>query len=92
MRFYGSFFGYLWSLARPFALFGVIYVVFSQFADSVRATVFLEVRTDNDAARGLYESEGYGRGALAGYLIVMSLITIVAVAAAIETSERGVDH
>ena len=36
--------------------------------------------------------EGYGRGALAGYLIVMSLITIVAVAAAIETSERGVDH
>jgi ABC-2 type transport system permease protein len=32
MRFYGSFFGYLWSLARPFALFGVIYVVFSEFA------------------------------------------------------------
>jgi [ribosomal protein S18]-alanine N-acetyltransferase len=28
-------------------------------ADSVRATVFLEVRTDNDAARGLYESEGF---------------------------------
>jgi metabolite-proton symporter len=36
--------------------------------------------------------EGYGRGALAGYLIVMSLITIVAVGAAIETRERGVDH
>jgi ABC-2 type transport system permease protein len=32
MRFYGSFFGYLWSLARPFALFGVIYVVFAEFA------------------------------------------------------------
>jgi ribosomal-protein-alanine N-acetyltransferase len=25
----------------------------------VRATVFLEVRTDNDAARSLYESEGF---------------------------------
>jgi ABC-2 type transport system permease protein len=32
LRFYGSFLGYLWSLARPFALFGVIYTVFSQFA------------------------------------------------------------
>jgi ABC-2 type transport system permease protein len=32
MKFYGSFLGYLWSLARPFALFGVIYLVFSQFA------------------------------------------------------------
>jgi ABC-2 type transport system permease protein len=32
LRFYGSFFGYLWSLARPFALFGVIYVVFAEFA------------------------------------------------------------
>jgi ABC-2 type transport system permease protein len=32
LRFYGSFFGYLWSLARPFALFGVIYVVFTEFA------------------------------------------------------------
>lgn len=28
-------------------------------ADAERATVFLEVRTDNDAARGLYESEGF---------------------------------
>jgi ABC-2 type transport system permease protein len=33
LRFYGSIFGYLWSLARPFALFGVIYVVFSEFAE-----------------------------------------------------------
>ena len=32
LKFYGSFLGYLWSLARPFALFGVIYVVFSEFA------------------------------------------------------------
>jgi ABC-2 type transport system permease protein len=32
LKFYGSFFGYLWSLARPFALFGVIYVVFAEFA------------------------------------------------------------
>jgi ABC-2 type transport system permease protein len=32
LKFYGSFLGYLWSLARPFALFGVIYLVFSQFA------------------------------------------------------------
>lgn len=28
-------------------------------ADEVRATVFLEVRTDNDAATALYESEGF---------------------------------
>ena len=32
LRFYGSVLGYLWSLARPFALFGVIYLVFSEFA------------------------------------------------------------
>jgi ribosomal-protein-alanine N-acetyltransferase len=28
-------------------------------ADAARATVFLEVRTDNEAARALYESEGF---------------------------------
>jgi ribosomal-protein-alanine N-acetyltransferase len=28
-------------------------------ADGVQATVFLEVRTDNDVARALYESEGF---------------------------------
>ena len=28
-------------------------------ADLLRATVFLEVRTDNEAARALYESEGF---------------------------------
>ncbi|HXV91833.1 MAG TPA: ribosomal protein S18-alanine N-acetyltransferase [Pseudonocardia sp.] len=28
-------------------------------ADTARAAVFLEVRTDNEAARGLYESEGF---------------------------------
>ncbi|MGE0297230.1 MAG: ribosomal protein S18-alanine N-acetyltransferase, partial [Pseudonocardia sp.] len=28
-------------------------------ADEAHATVFLEVRTDNDVARGLYESEGF---------------------------------
>lgn len=28
-------------------------------ADAVGATVFLEVRTDNDAARALYEAEGF---------------------------------
>jgi [ribosomal protein S18]-alanine N-acetyltransferase len=28
-------------------------------ADARRATVFLEVRTDNDVARALYESEGF---------------------------------
>lgn len=28
-------------------------------ADAVSATVFLEVRTDNDTARALYESEGF---------------------------------
>jgi ABC-2 type transport system permease protein len=33
LRFYGSALGYVWSLARPFMLFGVIYLVFAEFAD-----------------------------------------------------------
>jgi len=33
LRFYGSALGYAWTLARPFMLFGVIYVVFAEFAD-----------------------------------------------------------
>jgi ABC-2 type transport system permease protein len=33
LRFYGSLLGYVWTLARPFMLFGVIYVVFAEFAD-----------------------------------------------------------
>lgn len=32
LKFYGSFLGYLWTLARPFAFFGVIYVVFTEIA------------------------------------------------------------
>jgi ABC-2 type transport system permease protein len=32
LRFYGSALGYLWTLARPFAFFGVIYVVFTEVA------------------------------------------------------------
>jgi len=30
LRFYGSVLGYVWSLARPFAIFGVIYFVFTE--------------------------------------------------------------
>ncbi|MDP9376568.1 MAG: ABC transporter permease [Actinomycetota bacterium] len=33
LRFYGSVLGYFWSLARPFMLFGVIYLVFVEFAN-----------------------------------------------------------
>jgi ABC-2 type transport system permease protein len=33
LRFYGSALGYLWTLARPFAFFGVIYVVFTEVAN-----------------------------------------------------------
>jgi ABC-2 type transport system permease protein len=33
LRFYGSILGYVWQLARPFAFFGVIYVVFTQIVD-----------------------------------------------------------
>ena len=33
LRFYGSVLGYLWTLARPFAFFGVIYVVFTEIAE-----------------------------------------------------------
>lgn len=32
LRFYGSVLGYVWMLARPFAFFGVIYVVFTEIA------------------------------------------------------------
>jgi len=32
LKFYGSVLGVLWTLVRPFALFGVIYVVFTEFA------------------------------------------------------------
>jgi ABC-2 type transport system permease protein len=31
LRFFGSVLGYLWSLLRPLLLFGILYVVFSQF-------------------------------------------------------------
>jgi len=33
LRFYGSVLGYFWSLARPFLLFGVIYLVFTEFVN-----------------------------------------------------------
>jgi ABC-2 type transport system permease protein len=33
LRFYGSVLGYLWSLARPFAMFGVIYFVFTEIVN-----------------------------------------------------------
>jgi ABC-2 type transport system permease protein len=33
LRFYGSVLGYIWQLVRPFAFFGVIYVVFTQIVD-----------------------------------------------------------
>jgi ABC-2 type transport system permease protein len=32
LRYYGSILGYVWTLARPFAFFGVIYVVFTEIA------------------------------------------------------------
>jgi ABC-2 type transport system permease protein len=32
LRFYGSVLGYVWTLARPFAFFGVIYFVFTEIA------------------------------------------------------------
>jgi ABC-2 type transport system permease protein len=32
LKFYGSVLGYLWTLVRPFAFFGVIYVVFTEIA------------------------------------------------------------
>jgi ABC-2 type transport system permease protein len=33
LRFYGSVLGYAWMLVRPFALFGVLYVVFAEIVD-----------------------------------------------------------
>ena len=32
LRFYGSVLGYVWTLVRPFAFFGVIYFVFTEIA------------------------------------------------------------
>ncbi len=32
LRYYGSALGYVWTLARPFAFFGVIYIVFTEIA------------------------------------------------------------
>ena len=34
LRFYGSVLGYAWTLVRPFAFFGVIYVVFAEILDA----------------------------------------------------------
>lgn len=33
LRFYGSALGYIWTLVRPFAFFGVIYIVFTEIAN-----------------------------------------------------------
>jgi ABC-2 type transport system permease protein len=33
LRFYGSVLGYAWTLVRPFALFGVLWIVFAEIAD-----------------------------------------------------------
>ena len=33
LRFYGSALGYAWTLVRPFALFGVLWVVFAEIVD-----------------------------------------------------------
>ncbi len=33
LRFYGSVLGYVWTIARPFAYFGVVYLVFTEIAD-----------------------------------------------------------
>ena len=37
LRFFGSVLGYLWQLVRPLLLFGVLYVVFTQFVQARRA-------------------------------------------------------
>ena len=36
LRFYGSVLGYVWTLVRPFAFFGVIYFVFTEIVDARR--------------------------------------------------------
>ena len=38
LKFYGSVLGYLWQLMRPLMLFGVLYIVFSQFVKIGEAT------------------------------------------------------
>ena len=37
LKFFGSVLGYLWQLGRPLMLFGVYYVLFTQFVTSARA-------------------------------------------------------
>ena len=43
LRFYGSALGYLWQLMRPLALFGVLYVVFTEFVRLGDAVEFYPV-------------------------------------------------
>lgn len=43
LRFYGSALGYLWSLARPLLLFGVLYAVFSQIVRLGEGVAFYPV-------------------------------------------------
>ena len=37
LRFFGSVLGYFWQLMRPLMLFGILYVVFTQFVSWARA-------------------------------------------------------
>ncbi|MFL5839812.1 MAG: ABC transporter permease [Thermoleophilaceae bacterium] len=43
LRFFGSVLGYLWQLIRPLALFGVLYVVFTQFLSFGQGVKFYPV-------------------------------------------------
>ncbi len=43
LKYYGSVLGYVWQLARPLALFGVLYVVFTEFIPFGDGIAFYEV-------------------------------------------------
>lgn len=60
LRFFGSVLGYLWQLVRPLLLFGVLYVVFTQFVKLGGAVEFYPVVLLSNIVLFTFFSEGTG--------------------------------
>ena len=60
LRFFGSVLGYLWQLVRPLLLFGVLYVVFTQFVKIGGAVEFYPVVLLSNIVLFTFFSEGTG--------------------------------
>nr|MBA2517034.1 ABC transporter permease [Solirubrobacterales bacterium] len=60
LRFFGSFLGYLWQLVRPVLLFGVLYVVFTQFVKVGGRVAFYPVVLLSNIVLFTFVQEGTG--------------------------------